>query len=131
MLPGTAFPSDHDADVDVVMPPADNVVQNWGFESGSSSWQFGGSLTGTITDSVKHSGASAAFLGSEANPLQSITTLAGPAAQGESLYMDSAIDADGVIHSIWLGPDSHIMYSSKSSGRSLVSSGASSGTECS
>ena len=81
-LPGTAFPSDRDRAVDVVLPPADNIVQNWGFESGSNSWQFGGGLTAKITSSDKHSGASAAFLGSEASSLQSLPTLAGPAEPG-------------------------------------------------
>ena len=61
-LPGTTFASNLDASFDVVMPPVDNVVQNWGFENGSTSWQFGGDLTGTITNSVQHSGAAAAFL---------------------------------------------------------------------
>ncbi len=48
----------------MVLPPADNVVQNWGFEGGATAWQFGGSLTATVTNVEKHTGAAAAFLGS-------------------------------------------------------------------
>ncbi len=70
--------SNQDAVVDAVMPPADNVVQNWGFESGSSSWQFGGSLTGMITSVDGHSGAYSAFLGSETGSLQRTTMQADP-----------------------------------------------------
>jgi hypothetical protein len=113
-LPDTAFPSAPDAEADVVMPPVDNTVQNWGFENGSSSWQFGGDLTGTITDTEKHSGASAAFLGSEGGPLSSITALLDPPEQGRYPNQDSAIDATGVVHTVWLGPGTGgLLYSNK------------------
>lgn len=63
-LPATGFPSDADAELDIVLPPVGNVVQNWGFEDGSAAWQFGGNLNGEVTSSDKHTGAAAAFLNS-------------------------------------------------------------------
>ncbi len=63
-LPNTSFPPAVDAAVNVVLPPADNVVQNWGFENGNSAWQFGGSLTATVSNADRHSGLAAALLGS-------------------------------------------------------------------
>ncbi len=114
-LPGTVFPAPQDAAADVVLPPADNAVQNWGFEGGTDSWQFGGNLAGTITGTDKHSGAAAALLGSGVTPLQTVTTLAGPGLQGESLFMDSAIDATDVIHVVWIGQDNRVMYRSRPS----------------
>ncbi len=109
-LPPTALRGGVDAHMDPVLPPADNVVQNWGFESSSDSWQFAGSLTGTITDSVKHSGASAAFLGSKFGPFRSTTTLTN---QVKSAVTEFAIDAAGIIHGVWIGLDGHVMYSRK------------------
>ena len=110
-LPATQMPSTYDARADVVLPPIDNVVQNWGFENGSAGWQFGGNLTGTMT-TTRHSGTAAAFLGSGAHPLQSVTTLTGPE-MNRMFNPDSAIDAVDVIHAIWAGPGAQIVYSSK------------------
>ena len=70
-LPSTTFAPNPDAAIDVVLPPADNVVQNWGFESGTTAWQFGGSLTAAVTNTEKHTGAAAAFLGSPPGDSQS------------------------------------------------------------
>ena len=112
-LPGTAFPSVQDARVAVVMPPADNVVQNWGFESDSDAWQFDGNLNATITNTTQHSGLSAAFLGSTAGPLSSVTALPDPPEQGRYPLADSTLDAGGVVHVVWVGPGPRILYSSK------------------
>ena len=109
-LPPTALRGGEDAHVDLVLPPTDNVVPNWGFESGSDSWQFAGGLTGTITNSVKHSGASAVFLGSGSGPFRSVTILTD---QVRSAVMDFAVDAAGIIHGIWIGLNGHVMYSKK------------------
>ena len=113
-LPETAFPTSiADAEWDVVMPPADNVVQNWGFENNSSAWQFGGSQNGVITSADRHSGASsAALLGSEASPPRSVITLEGPE-PNRQYNPDSTTDAAGVIHAVWAGSESRIVYSSK------------------
>lgn len=69
-LPATAFRPNPDPEVHVVLPPADNVVQNWGFENGATGWQFGGTLPAMITTSAGHSGSSSALLGSAGQPLQ-------------------------------------------------------------
>ncbi len=63
-LPATdyGFP---DAIVDVCLPPADNLVQDFGFESGllPGQWQVGGNFTPSLTDTTYHSGDYAASLG--------------------------------------------------------------------
>ncbi len=66
-LPLTEFGSLQDASVDVVMPPADNLVDNWGFERegvGVPGWHTGGALTPTLT-SYGHTGNYALSLGPE------------------------------------------------------------------
>ena len=108
-LPATAYRAGQDARADLVLPPADNAVQNWGFESGNDAWQTAGSLTTTITDTARHTGASAAFLGSEVNPFGPVTIVAD---MKNFAGVDSAIDAAGVIHAIWSGPDGYVMHSS-------------------
>ncbi len=112
-LPATAYAPDRDATVNVVLPPLNNVVQNWGFEDGNAAWQFSGSLSGTITTAVRHSGtAAAALLGSETAPLGSVTTLVTPL-RDFSPPVDTVIDAAGTIHSAWLAQDGRVMYSRK------------------
>lgn len=114
-LPNTAFPPDPDASIDVVLPPADNVVQNWGFENGNSSWQFGGNLSAGIATDVQHSGASSAFLGSGAHPFGS-----GPITIGSlrnwNHQAKAELDGVGVMHAIWIGEDYRVMISSRPPG---------------
>lgn len=111
-LPDAVLPHGADTNVDVVMPPANNVVQNWGFESGSSSWQFAGNLTIAITNSVAHSGVSAAFLGSVPAPLRAVAALTSLSPSRVPSF-DSAVDVQGTIHTVWIELDGRVVYSRK------------------
>ncbi len=112
-LPATAYAPDRDAAANVVLPPVDNVVQDWGFEAGVSAWAFSGSLAGTITTAERHSGAAAASLsGSTASPLGSITTVSDPL-RDNNPSIDAVMDAAGTIHSVWLALDDRVMYRRK------------------
>jgi TolB protein len=69
-LPATAFTGEvngytsDDGKLDVFLPPADNLVQNWGFESGSfAAWQPTGIVTAVVTTNTHHTGQYAARLG--------------------------------------------------------------------
>jgi uncharacterized repeat protein (TIGR01451 family) len=65
-LPDTQFNSGNDAHFDVVLPPADNLVKNWGFESGvfgAEDWQASGVVVPVVTSSPKHTGEFSAQLG--------------------------------------------------------------------
>lgn len=49
---------------DVFLPPANNVVENWGFESGGfDSWQPSGVVTAVVTTNTSHTGQYATRLG--------------------------------------------------------------------
>jgi Tol biopolymer transport system component len=63
-LPATEY-GIPDAHVEVYLPPADNVIQDEGFESGTlpGAWQAGGDFTPIVTDTVYHSGNYAASMG--------------------------------------------------------------------
>jgi len=50
-VPMTAFPLEPDAELDMVLPPVDNVVQDWGFESGDLSSGYW--LSGSFTEAVR------------------------------------------------------------------------------
>lgn len=57
-VPATAFPLVPDAELDMVLPPVDNVVQDWGFESGDTGevWHVSGfTMPVTISDTVQQS----------------------------------------------------------------------------
>ncbi len=63
-LPATDFGT-QDANVDVYLPPSDNIVKDFGFESGNlpGDWQAGGDFTPVLTTTSYHSGDYAALLG--------------------------------------------------------------------
>jgi len=62
-LPAASYPRLQDALLDVVLPPADNVVANWGFEEGlAAPWTADGLAPVTAADAA-HTGAAGARLG--------------------------------------------------------------------
>ena len=110
-LPITVFAADVDAAVDPVMPPADDVVLNGGFEDGSNHWDLNGDLTATITETVRHSGDAAAFVGSIAVPLSSIVPLANLGYVTNDYAPSFAIDPYGGLHVVWVpGEDQPVLY---------------------
>lgn len=66
-LPLTTFGTAFDARADVVLPPANNVIMDGGFEGGwPGPWTAGGSLAARLSAEDRISGESAAFLGERA-----------------------------------------------------------------
>jgi TolB protein len=63
-LPITTFSNGSNAETAVVMPPANNLIADWGFESGgwSSGWQQGGTQAAAVTADA-HTGSFGALLG--------------------------------------------------------------------
>jgi len=67
-LPVTDYNREIIAKIDVVMPPADNVVSDWGFESGTIdgiAWTDAGNLPAIITQERRHNGDYGVMLGQE------------------------------------------------------------------
>lgn len=65
-LPETPFLTDHDRGFDVVLPPADNMVADWGFESGAldgDPWQTTGIIAPAVGEAYRHTGGFGVFLG--------------------------------------------------------------------
>jgi TolB protein len=100
-LPVTGFGASQDARADVILPPADNVVLNWGFESGSvgpGDWVASGVITPVVTSDVRHTGNYAALLGEPfaLNPPLNLTDN-----DITDQYPSLAVGADGVVHLVW------------------------------
>ena len=101
ILPTTTFIKTEDAQVDLVLPPADNVVRNWGFESGSlqPDWQTSGLTPAVITSTLRHTGAQAAWLG---EPHAAFTT---PVNLSNSDFNEGGLqmapDGAGGLHLLW------------------------------
>ncbi|MCI0398333.1 MAG: hypothetical protein L0322_25845 [Chloroflexi bacterium] len=56
-LPAASFPAIYDANVEMILPPADDVIANGGFESGGlGSWAPAGGLPITVTTAAGHTG---------------------------------------------------------------------------
>jgi uncharacterized repeat protein (TIGR01451 family) len=99
---GSLPPTDYglpDAVVDVCLPPADNLIQDSGFESGiiPGDWLPGGDFTPMITDTIYHSGDFAISLGIPQSLSEPITF--------DSGYLHSwSMTADklGNIHLSWI-----------------------------
>ena len=101
-LPSTSFSGAQDAQFDVVLPPADNVVCNWGFESGGfepGDWQASGMITPVVTSTLKHSGHYAALLGWLESAFAPVLNLSNTS--GDSWYPQLAVDGNGTLHVVW------------------------------
>jgi uncharacterized repeat protein (TIGR01451 family) len=100
-LPTTIFSKGGDAQADFVLPPADNVVRNWGFESGSlqPDWQTGGLTPAVITTTLAHTGVQAAWLGEPDLGFTTPINVSNTAIDENWLQM--APDSEGGIHMVW------------------------------
>jgi Tol biopolymer transport system component len=105
VLPATQFDESQDAYLDVILPPIDNVLLNWGFESGvpGSDWLASGVPTPTVTDTVKHTGGYAALLG---KPPGFAPTIAVPESAGYDPQL--AVDSNEIVHVMW--QSSHFLH---------------------
>lgn len=86
----------HNHAINVILPPADNLVQNAHFEDGFNGWQIGGNISPTINTVASHTGQQGVFLGSQTNAqiLHSLDTTRTPAmlvdnAQTTHILVDS------------------------------------------
>ncbi len=115
-LTSTKFSGLDDATLDVLLPPADNIMADPEFEPSAtlaSSWSTGGDLVPIITNAQRHTGEQSAFLGSlfqleniaqfDADP--NFTNKPGP-----------KLDDAGRFHLVWYpggsGDDKNIYYAS-------------------
>ena len=98
-LPETAFRNDFDAHLDVVLPPADNIVQNWGFEEGLAAWTAGGVITPVVTGTVYHTGERAAVLGCQQPGFTPVRDLSNNFVQANDPRI--AVSEAGDVHVIW------------------------------
>jgi hypothetical protein len=88
-----------DGNLDVCLPPTDNIIQDPGFEGGSiyGVWQGGGDFTPTVTTTLYHTGDYAAFFGTA-------PTMSPP------MYFDNTTnwvtplvsDEKGNVHFVWI-----------------------------
>ncbi len=100
-IPATSFSAAQDASFDVFLPPADNAVLNWGFETGQlgPDWLAGGSPTPGVTSTLSHSGQYAALLGCQAAAWSTPWNI--PNAPYASSFPNLAVDASGAVHALW------------------------------
>jgi hypothetical protein len=98
-LPLTGFSSSEDAHVDAVLPPTDNVVRDWGFESGSlgADWVASGLVMPAVTNTIKHTGNYAALLGKQIMLAPALELAGYPTAVSPQL----AVDGNRVVHLVW------------------------------
>lgn len=101
-LPEMAFSSSTgDANWNVVLPPIDNVAQNWGFESGSLApgWLAGGEISPALTSALAHTGRFSAVLAQTDRRLDPWVNLSNSAvtACGPTV----AVDGRDVVHAAW------------------------------
>ena len=99
-LPPTIYGT-AEAIVDVYLPPMDNQVQDWGFESGSlpGVWQVGGTITPTVDIKYYHSGSYATSLGT--SPQLTAPALIGNVGNESDTFDPFAIDQHGGVHLAW------------------------------
>jgi uncharacterized repeat protein (TIGR01451 family) len=114
-LPETVFTNSQDAPWNLIMPPLDNNVQNWGFETGElgTDWQMGGNLPPFISQTARHTGSFGVHLGqaTETDFSSSIIVNRQSAYQAPSLV--TSMEPDGVLHLVWR--DGGLIYTRRKS----------------
>ena len=107
-----------DASVDVILPPTENIIQDWGFENGTltATWLAGGTFTPTLEGTYFHSGKFAASIGT--SPQFGDPVCMGNLSSIVDTYNPFAIDSQGGLHIAWPDWDNgyHINYAYKSPG---------------
>lgn len=103
-LPAMTYPAEQDAYVDVVMPPVDNVIQNWGFESGAlePEWQTDGSGVGVVTDTV-HTGAFASLFECPQGRVFTPEEVVPGSEETATDLIQVLADDLGTVHALWRG----------------------------
>ncbi len=100
-LPATPLSGTLPAQIDVVLPPADDVVQNGGFESGSlDAWTASGAYPPVIS-SPSNTGAHAVRLGAVPAGFGPVVSIGAIADWNDDPQF--AIDGEGRIHVVWNG----------------------------
>lgn len=101
-LPTMTYPADEDAQVDVVMPPVDNVVQDWGFESGSlePNWQTDNDAVEIVADTV-HTGAFATSFECPRRQVFAPEELIPGSEETATNLMQALADDQGIVHALW------------------------------
>jgi uncharacterized repeat protein (TIGR01451 family) len=103
----------HDNHRNLVMPPADNIVADWGFESGgfaADDWVSSGTLPAAIDYAARHTGQHGLRLGPSsllAEPLDMSVS------EGLDRYPQVAIDQQNNIHVVWqvgVGSNVELVY---------------------
>ncbi|MCI0576533.1 MAG: hypothetical protein L0332_06220 [Chloroflexi bacterium] len=101
-LPAVIAPAGYDLRFNAILPPADNVVGNWGFESGSlePEWNTDGAFTPVITNAIRHTGQYSTFFGQPPftfGPLQNLSNIPVYSAYRPALVVDS----QNKLHVLW------------------------------
>jgi uncharacterized repeat protein (TIGR01451 family) len=102
ILPSTTFTRTEEARVDFVLPPADNVVANWGFETGSlePDWQTSGLAPAMVTNTLRHTGAQGACLGQPDPGFTTPVNISNLPVTGQH-WLDMIPDGAGGVHMLW------------------------------
>ncbi|MEW5985988.1 MAG: hypothetical protein AB1791_05090 [Chloroflexota bacterium] len=107
-LPSAFFDAAAADTFDVVLPPHDNVVGNWDFETGNlgPEWAAGGTPLPVITDTVRHTGDYAAFLGQFSDglaPPYLVTT-----GNSVAILWEMVMSENDTLHLLW--QDNYDLY---------------------
>ncbi len=109
-LPETSTASPSDTVMDAYLPPADDIVQDGGFESGSlaPAWQTGGVYTPTISDAAFHSGNYAALVGE--TPTFLTPEILASGIMGDACRAQDASDNLHIAAVTWTGSNYSLVY---------------------
>lgn len=107
LLPTTTFSTTYDVDLPIILPPADNLLSNSGFESGTFApgWLPGGSAMPTITNTIRQTGEFAALLSQGGGGFDNGRYLA-----NGSSNLQMAVDNAQTVHAVWTYNDQLVYH---------------------
>ena len=106
-LPDTAFGTE-DVSFDIILPPGDNVVQNWGFETGqlAPEWLSSGVTLPDVTSTLRHTGDYATLLGCQEGDFVAPYNVSN--SPGTSATPMVVADSNGDLHAVWYQNDTSL-----------------------
>ncbi len=117
-LPSTILSTGPDSSFDAILPPLENTVLNWGFETGQlgpGDWSASGPPLPSVVSSIFHSGEYAALLGCQGAAFSDPWSVSNT--PNETRYPQVAVEDSGSVDVVWLqeegGSNTEVYYSQR------------------
>jgi uncharacterized repeat protein (TIGR01451 family) len=97
--PQTGFPTSQDGQLNVYLPPSDNVIRNPDFESELSNWTVSGQDAPIVRQGSKHTGVNGVLFGNPDQLFEPAVNFGSTGPYGSAVTLQAG--SNGQIHALW------------------------------